>query len=52
MLYFRLYFDKKLLQAGVTKDDFHKFEVEAMQRRAPMHARMHAYTHTHTHTHT
>ena len=35
MLYFRLYFDKKLLQAGVTKDDFHKFEVEAMQRRAP-----------------
>ena len=31
LLYFRLYFDKKLIQAGVDAEDFHQFSKEAMQ---------------------
>jgi len=32
LLYFRLYFDKKLIQAGVDAEDFHQFSKEAIQK--------------------
>ena len=32
LLYFRLYFDKKLVQSGVDAEDFHKFSQEALRK--------------------